>query len=454
MYPIFRTKSQNKNKGTIVQNDLIGNIFIDPQVAQSATSPDQMLLGGHRKGGSITPDIAFSQLIQTVRTEGPEAVLVQQNQDISPELTYKITYQVHLGESLENLASDVQSLSLEEQQELQNIVELLGKKLLHAHEDGQIELSASTQRQLENIVSGDASFEQVISFLTDPIAVADVQAALYNSVHFGSMNREHLDQIIQVSLNPLVQSLVSNSDQITKLKTELQRSRKVELPNNSQIFKDNSGKNTKAKSLLSVLKSDGLSLSNPSFGINNAELGLLKNEGGFQSLQQQTLAAQSTGYQTVSLQASSAHVTAQQASQGQSSVLNQVLVQVNKNAGNNNKFRIQLNPSSLGHVDVRMKIDQDGRTRAVIVAERPETLNVLQKDADQLIKAFQNAGLQTNLNDLSFGLQYDADNLFKQAMKNGANGGQQNKKQDIDEAYASSDRYKSIFLDNKVNYIA
>ena len=66
------------------------------------------------------------------------------------------------------------------------------------------------------------------------------------------------------------------------------------------------------------------------------------------------------------------------------------------------RISIQLNPTELGKIEVKMELGDDGQLRAVISAERPETLELLQKDARGLEKSLQDAGLKTDMNSLAF----------------------------------------------------
>lgn len=68
------------------------------------------------------------------------------------------------------------------------------------------------------------------------------------------------------------------------------------------------------------------------------------------------------------------------------------------------RISIQLRPESLGRVDVRLDVGHDGRVSAMISAERPETLELLQRDARSLERALQDAGLGADSNSLSFNL--------------------------------------------------
>ncbi len=70
-----------------------------------------------------------------------------------------------------------------------------------------------------------------------------------------------------------------------------------------------------------------------------------------------------------------------------------------------NRFQLRLDPPELGRVDVRMEISADGKLSAVIAVERPETLDLLQRDSRALERSLMDAGLKTDGNSLSFSLK-------------------------------------------------
>jgi hypothetical protein len=87
----------------------------------------------------------------------------------------------------------------------------------------------------------------------------------------------------------------------------------------------------------------------------------------------------------------------------------QVALQIRKavpgGAGSNqDRISIKLHPAELGRVEVKLELSDDGLLRAQLAAERPETLELLQRDARSLEKALQEAGLQLDSGSLSFNL--------------------------------------------------
>ncbi|MBJ7415329.1 MAG: flagellar hook-length control protein FliK, partial [Niveispirillum sp.] len=75
----------------------------------------------------------------------------------------------------------------------------------------------------------------------------------------------------------------------------------------------------------------------------------------------------------------------------------------------NDRVSIQLNPYEMGRIDVQLEIGSEGKLRAKVMVENPATLEMLQKDAKNLEKALQEAGLQTDQDSLSFSLQDSGD---------------------------------------------
>ena len=68
-------------------------------------------------------------------------------------------------------------------------------------------------------------------------------------------------------------------------------------------------------------------------------------------------------------------------------------------------FEIRLDPPELGRIDVKLAIDSDGNTTTRLVVERSGTLDLLKRDANQLERALQQAGLKTPDNAMEFSLR-------------------------------------------------
>jgi flagellar hook-length control protein FliK len=69
-----------------------------------------------------------------------------------------------------------------------------------------------------------------------------------------------------------------------------------------------------------------------------------------------------------------------------------------------NKFELRLDPPELGRLDVTLEVDDAGNTRAHIRAERPEALELLQREAKGMEQALRQAGLNLDQSSLSFSL--------------------------------------------------
>lgn len=68
-----------------------------------------------------------------------------------------------------------------------------------------------------------------------------------------------------------------------------------------------------------------------------------------------------------------------------------------------NTFEIRIDPPELGRVDVKLEMT-DGRVNAHLVVEKPETLDLLQRDSRALQQALRDAGLDVNEDTLNFSL--------------------------------------------------
>ncbi len=108
--------------------------------------------------------------------------------------------------------------------------------------------------------------------------------------------------------------------------------------------------------------------------------------------------------------AASATANAQRAAGPRPGVADQVSVHIAKALkGGMDRITIQLKPASLGRIDVQLEVGHDGRVIAVVTADNKNTLDLLQRDARELERALQDAGLQTDSGSLSFNLRGQGD---------------------------------------------
>jgi hypothetical protein len=77
-----------------------------------------------------------------------------------------------------------------------------------------------------------------------------------------------------------------------------------------------------------------------------------------------------------------------------------------------NRMSIRLDPAELGRVQIQLEVGSDGRVQAMIMADKQDTLDLLQKDARMLEKVLKDAGLETSAEDLSFSLQQGNQNQW------------------------------------------
>ena len=72
------------------------------------------------------------------------------------------------------------------------------------------------------------------------------------------------------------------------------------------------------------------------------------------------------------------------------------------------RFEIRLDPPELGRIEVRLEVDRHGQATTKLTVDRPETLDLLQRDARGLERALQQAGLKTDQGGLEFSLRQHA----------------------------------------------
>jgi len=104
---------------------------------------------------------------------------------------------------------------------------------------------------------------------------------------------------------------------------------------------------------------------------------------------------------TTAASASAASVTAEPTPD-----IDSLAVAIAANAARGTKhFDIRLDPPELGRVDVHMSVSRDGKAEALLTADRPETLELLQRDSKTLERALKDAGLDLSNNSLNFSLK-------------------------------------------------
>lgn len=69
------------------------------------------------------------------------------------------------------------------------------------------------------------------------------------------------------------------------------------------------------------------------------------------------------------------------------------------------EFAIRLDPEDLGRVDIKLEISEAGQVQAKLTVDKVETLQLLQRDARTLERAFDQAGLKTSPDGLQFSLR-------------------------------------------------
>ena len=86
--------------------------------------------------------------------------------------------------------------------------------------------------------------------------------------------------------------------------------------------------------------------------------------------------------------------------------LNGLAVEIVANAQiGRSRFEIRLDPPELGRIDVKLDVDRHGQVTSHLIVEKSSTLDMLRRDAPQLERALQDAGLKTSDSGLQFSLR-------------------------------------------------
>jgi flagellar hook-length control protein FliK len=87
-------------------------------------------------------------------------------------------------------------------------------------------------------------------------------------------------------------------------------------------------------------------------------------------------------------------------------------------ANGRDHITIQIVPHDLGRIEIKLDFDRAGTINTVIAADRPQTLDLLRRDAGGLERALQDAGFKTDGSSLSFNLQGDQRQQYQNQQNN------------------------------------
>lgn len=91
--------------------------------------------------------------------------------------------------------------------------------------------------------------------------------------------------------------------------------------------------------------------------------------------------------------------------------------------GETKSLTLELDPPDLGRVEVKMEFGEDKKIRAHLLIEKPETYNLLQRDAQTLEKALTQAGIDVSNDSLNFTLAGGESDFMGQEQRQGSHDG-------------------------------
>lgn len=165
----------------------------------------------------------------------------------------------------------------------------------------------------------------------------------------------------------------------------------------------------------------------PSFNVLQAwpfaATGSLLGSSAFSDQIAEQLGLSLTGQQSIAQGSLTALVSQSQSAAQSHPATQMVAASISKSAiSGETNLSLRLDPPDLGRVDVRMTFGKDKTVKAVVTAEKPETYIMLQRDAQTLERALQDAGLDAD-GGLSFEL---AEHGFDFEQNNHRGGGHDN----------------------------
>ena len=130
--------------------------------------------------------------------------------------------------------------------------------------------------------------------------------------------------------------------------------------------------------------------------------------GGFDRLQS-VLSAEGTPLDNLRFEAASnLGQSRPQASPAHAPASTQIALQIVRSLPEGgDRLSVHLQPAELGSVDIQLNFEGGGRLSALITAERPETLELLQRDSRFLERSLGDSGLKLASDGLSFALKQD-----------------------------------------------
>ena len=155
----------------------------------------------------------------------------------------------------------------------------------------------------------------------------------------------------------------------------------------------------------------------------NGAAGLPKGHDGTPFAAAQLQAHQQAQQTDFASQLRAANMAPQQGAPAQPHAMDQITVRLHKAVSDGqDQISFHLRPVELGRIDVKLEFAADGRVKAQIAVDNPQTLELLQRDARGLERALSDAGVKTDTGSLSFSLREDPRSGFAGHEGSGENG--------------------------------
>ena len=280
--------------------------------------------------------------------------------------------------------------------------------------------SAEELKALENMLAGFAA-------LVPPTVKSDIiipPQALKSSGKPASLELAK-NNAASNDLSARLNTLIGSSDQANPLPFNAESDAEFELMLKEASRKKYAGNPMVAAELGAKAANNNSATQQPAFHVLQswpfANSGTLFGSSTFSDQVTEQLGLSLNGQQSIAQGSLTSLVNQAQAAHHPHPAAQAVAATISK-AGTNGQdtdIALRLDPPDLGRVDVKMTFGKDKTVKAVVTAEKPETFMMLQRDAQVLERALQEAGLDTD-GGLSFEL---AENGFDFDQQNQRGGG-------------------------------
>jgi len=384
---VNEVNAENNSENNINEETKHKDEVIEEIVELLATSPElaQIL--------QITPDMTTEEIVSAIAKALPqiEAALANMPSTGTNELQNNLSQVKDMISKIKDLSKDMETIPAQEFEEIISATKDLIKKVSNSPKNEQIQELAKFVKdgeKLEVKVENNTNKPVEAKVATDKVVSFENETETKKSIDLSSetTNKSNTNTSINVNKNDTNQQNV--------------------LVNNSNTTNN----------------ADLTNIANPAANAQNTNIDNASKQTGNINLAANVLSGDISGnrFDTSSKINAKTEVKTQQNILSKE-VVEQVKVNITKSAIKGiDKISIELKPRELGTVEVKIEIGKDGKLKAEVIAQKAETLAILQKDVNTLEKAFNDAGFDTKDGSFTFNFKQNENNQQSQNQDNKA----------------------------------